>query len=167
MKCERCAKHSAIIQIQQIVNNKRKSIRLCERCAKVLGIMGSETSDKSKFTIPNLFSDMFEGLAHVNPKNAKKCPSCDTTLETIIEEHKAGCTECYSAFNLQIEKELQKLFGNTRHIGKFPRRFLKFKQFLFNINDLKKQLVTAIKNEDYENAAILRDKIKEIKDSSW
>jgi protein arginine kinase activator len=167
MKCEMCSKHNAIIQIQQIVNNKKRSVRLCEDCAKMLGILGEEPDDKSKLTIPNLFSNIFDGAKHEHVHSTKKCLRCGTTLRTIMTEQKVGCTDCYKVFGPQIEKIVHKVFGNTRHIGKFPKRFLMYKQFLQDINDLKKQLKTAVKDEDYENAAILRDKINNIKDSNW
>jgi protein arginine kinase activator len=167
MKCEMCSKNIAILQIQQIVNNKKKSVRLCEKCAKDLGIMDEEQDDKSKLTIPNLFSNLFEGLPRKHSHAVKKCDTCGTSLKTIINDQRVGCTECYSAFGPQIDEVVHDLFGDTRHMGKLPKRFLMYKQFFYDINGLKKQLKIAEKTEDYENAAILRDRIKEMKDTNW
>ncbi len=162
-----CSKNIAILQIQQIVNNKKKSVRLCEKCAKDLGIMNADQDDKSKLSIPNLFSNLFDGLEHKHGHKARKCGACGTSLKTIQEEQRVGCTGCYTVFGEQIEEIVQKLFGSTRHVGKLPNRFLKYRKFLYDINGLKKQLKIAVKSEDYENAAVLRDKINNIKNSNW
>jgi protein arginine kinase activator len=167
MKCEMCSKNNAIIQIQQVINNTKRSIRLCKHCARSLGIISGKAGERSRFTIPNLFSKMFEGLSHEKQESAKKCRLCGTTLASVLRDERVGCTECYAAFAPQIEKIVHTLFGHIRHLGKYPKRFLKYRRFLVELLDLKKRLDVAVKAEDYENAAILRDAIKNMKESAW
>ena len=162
-----CSNHNAVIQIQQIINNKKRSVRLCETCAKGLGILGIGLEENKDITIPDLFSHVFEGIKDASLTHNRKCKYCGNTLKKIVKEHKAGCTECYSVFQKQIRKIVFTNAGKTEHIGKFPNRFALYKKFLMDIGSLKKQLKDSLKEENYENAADIRDAISKMKNSDW
>lgn len=162
-----CSKHNAVIQIQQVINNQKRTIRLCEKCARALGIVKAADNESLDATIQNLFSGLFGDEKREHDVHNRKCPVCGTTSKSIAKTNMAGCTECYTVFSAYIRKSIRKTYGNARHEGKFPRRYLGYRQFLFEINDLKKQLRSALGQEDYEKAALLRDRIKTIKQSGW
>jgi protein arginine kinase activator len=167
MKCEMCSNHNAVIQIQQIINNKKRSVRLCETCAKGLGILGIGLDENKDITIPDLFSHVFEGIKEVSVSQNRKCKNCGSTLKKIIKEHKVGCTECYTVFQKQIRKIINAHAGDSEHKGKLPKRFALYRKFLTDIGSLKKQLKNALKEENYESAAVLRDAISKLKNSDW
>jgi protein arginine kinase activator len=54
------------------------------------------------------------------------------------------------------------MFGRTQHRGKYPKRLMAYKTLLIDIEELKRKLDRAVKKEDYEEAALLRDQIKEL-----
>ena len=99
-----------------------------------------------------------------------------------------GCKDCFEVFNLLINDNIKQIHGNDRHIGKIPKNHHKIDKILprsvvsenmnVDINEtvfdnedmeleiLKQRLEEAIKKEDFEQAAILRDKIKTIKEDN-
>lgn len=101
----------------------------------------------------------------------RKCPRCGISLREIQIAMKFGCGECYKFFD---RKSIEKIIaacqnGQTIHIGKKPgscKKLDKNKILLLDPikerDDLKKTLKTAIEEEDFERAAIIRDKLKEL-----
>lgn len=85
-----------------------------------------------------------------------KCLGCGISLEEIRQIGKMGCVNCYSIFKNQINLLLPQIQnGKIKHCGKKPSS-------KSVVSDLKIQMNNAIKQEKYEEAAILRDKIKEL-----
>jgi protein arginine kinase activator len=75
-----------------------------------------------------------------------------------------GCSQCYETFKEGLIPLLKKIHGSTQHAGSSPKKKTKKKRkFSGKIQELKEQLDEAIKKEDFEEAARLRDKIKELK----
>ena len=94
-----------------------------------------------------------------------------------------GCKDCFEVFNLLINDNIKQIHGNDTHVGKIPKNYHKNDKILpksivtdsidniFNnedkkIENLKHKLEDAIKKEDFAQAAILRDKIKTIKEDN-
>ena len=74
-----------------------------------------------------------------------------------------GCSECYSAFKEYLSTLLKKIHGSNRYFGKTPVKIASsVKRKMNDLQDLKEQLQKAIYMEDFEKAAELRDKIREI-----
>ncbi|MFT5388093.1 MAG: protein arginine kinase activator, partial [Candidatus Omnitrophota bacterium] len=66
-------------------------------------------------------------------------------------------------FRTQLSTLLKKIHGTNQHFGKAPRNVsTSTKKKTSKLQDLKKQLILAVKLEDFEKAAIVRDKIREI-----
>ncbi|MBN1233029.1 MAG: UvrB/UvrC motif-containing protein [Candidatus Coatesbacteria bacterium] len=88
-------------------------------------------------------------------KMRKNCSFCDTAIDEIYRTKKVGCPSCYEVFKDEIRKMLIEIHGVSSH-----------NENILNINEidemlyLKQRLARAIKEEDYEEAAILRDQIK-------
>ena len=159
VKCQMCNKNPAVILIHQTINNKKKEINLCETCAFMSGFI-EEKNDNIEF---NLSKFILSGLTFREKDNKtslrKTCPVCGTTLLTINKEKRCGCSECYTVFRRELKRKFRKYYKVTVHKGKYPKRLKIFKKYLFDIRELKEKLKTAIKVEDYESAAALRDKI--------
>ena len=71
-----------------------------------------------------------------------------------------GCSDCYKTFALALEPLLRRIHGSSTHIGKIPNRAggtLSLKQEILN---LRKQITKYVEAEEYEQAAVLRDRIK-------
>ncbi|NIA12368.1 MAG: hypothetical protein GWP10_22295, partial [Nitrospiraceae bacterium] len=102
-----------------------------------------------------------------NKKRVQKiCPSCGLTLKEFREKGKLGCANCYSTFGKEIRDILRKMYGKTQHFGKFPHQLRTYKTFLIDVEKLKEELARAVKEEDYERAAALRDRIADLQEEA-
>ena len=57
---------------------------------------------------------------------------------------------------------IEGIYGYSEHIGKFPKNEFKDVQVIRAVEHLKEQLNIAIQEEEYEQAAKLRDEILEL-----
>lgn len=176
MKCQNCGENEANIYYTQIINGVKKEINVCEKCAKQLGLSQMDYSmpiDFSSFFGDFLFEDNSDVLRDYLPKQTK-CNECGMTLEEFAEIGKFGCANCYEVFHNQIDQLLKNIYGTDAHIGRKiitnsnqekvekakAKTNLKGEE---NIK-LKQELKQAIKVENYEEAAIIRDKIKKLEE---
>jgi len=135
---------------------------LCEQCAK----------EKGKFTFesPLNLNDFLSGLInfnHVKPSQltaAKDliCEKCGMSFDEFQKVGKLGCSNCYEVFSERLKPLLKRLHGATEHRGKLPGKGLKNTKVTNEIDCLKDLLNIAVKNEEYEKAAEIRDKIKSL-----
>lgn len=167
MLCENCKKNMANTYFKQTVNGQTREIFLCSECASKLGL-GQSGFGKMGFGLEDLMDEMF-GFSPVSAKSLRSnlpgealvCPFCSMTEQEFFSTGKAGCEKCYSTFRSRLQPLLSKLHGNKKHIGKSPLSSGK-KEKKDDAASLKKELSEAIKVEDFEKAAILRDKIRDI-----
>jgi len=161
MKCQICEENTASIHVQQIMGNEVVELHLCEKCAQKRGISSGGAS------IELSLSQLLTGLVDTeatgkSEKSADRCPNCGLTLVEFRKDGKLGCSECYTAFKREIEIFLQNTSGTIRHKGKYPARLKAYKTLLIDREQLKDELKKAVTNEDYEKAAMIRDKIETI-----
>ncbi len=111
-----------------------------------------------------------------------QCPHCGYQLSFFRQNGRLGCTKCYESFKTVLDPLVSSIHGNVRHIeegekvGKFEsvvptpgvdsgnsaeeRRSQKPE-----IKALREKITQAIQNEQYEEAARLRDEIKKLGNS--
>jgi len=162
MKCEICRNNDAVIHIQQIIGTERIDLHLCEACALERGIMTS--SEHGELSLSSLLTGLID-IRDAKEQQKSICPRCGTSRREIQERRQAGCAECYSCFSKEILALMQKSSGKNRHRGKYPHRLLAYKKILLDVMKLKEGLKEALGREDYEKAAVLRDRIKELEES--
>ena len=91
------------------------------------------------------------------------CPNCGATYKEFQKSGMLGCVHCYQAFKKPLEPLLMRVHGNTQHAGRIPGGIKSNVSIQMNIDRLKQQLVKAIAQEEYEEAAKLRDQIRALK----
>ncbi len=157
MLCDICHKNIATIHLTEVVNEKVVEMHACQACAR------SKAKElHEQFSV----SDLVGGLAGIGEAKKKeqtlKCSSCGLNYTEFKKKGRLGCANCYIAFRQQLLPLLKKIHSATRHTGKIPLGLEK-KAVAFNrLNDLHEQLARAIKLEEYEEAARLRDEIKKL-----
>lgn len=162
MLCDICQKEEATIYYKEMINNKYSEMHLCEKCAYEQGI--------KKLQIPSSITDLLAALAELSaealPKEIveQKCLGCGSTYSDFRERGKLGCGQCYESFNKPLANILRKIHGSIQHIGKVPGKvsIVKEPTKIKEIELLRQALNEAVKLERYEDAAILRDKIRDI-----
>lgn len=166
MLCEKCGKYSATTHIHTVVNGVVSEKNLCDYCA------ASEGLNQNPFE--SMLASMFGESLEIKPKNIKKCPVCGTLFSEISKNGKVGCPQCYKEFKEELLPYLKRMHGSTKHIGKLPNSKNGTTAQNSNqnstqnseINKLRDELKRLIAEENYEQAAVIRDKIKKIEGGS-
>ncbi|MGL5152878.1 MAG: UvrB/UvrC motif-containing protein [Clostridium sp.] len=168
MKCDKCGKREAIINIIKVSKEEEKSLWLCEECAKeMVGLSPSKEE-----VIDGKFQGLINGFIQALNTTKKsgeleklKCDFCGYTYMNFKDSGEVGCENCYRAFNTQIRPIVKRIHGDLEHIGKIPKRTGKEIIISKNLKRLRYDLQKAIIDEEYEEAAIIRDKIKSIENN--
>lgn len=147
MLCEKCGKNPATVMYTQIINGHKESINICSECA-------------SKESIFDNFGSLLS-FAQPSVQRTALCPVCKTTLSQFTRSGRVGCGECYNTFRAQAKEILRKIHGTTVHIKDEEPVCEKEKS---EEEILREELGKAIEAEDFEQAAVLRDKIRLIKE---
>lgn len=164
MVCDFCHKNEAVLFIEQVSASGRKKINLCMECAVKYGLSPDPKSIEKN--IGSLFSDLAAKAKALSQENARLCPVCGQSLETIKRTGKAGCPECYAIFSNEI-KDLMKSKNITGpYTGGMPGRLASFRSRLTDRMDIQAKLDASLKSENYEKAAMYRDYLRALENSS-
>jgi protein arginine kinase activator len=166
MQCQVCKNNSATIHLTEIVEGQRNEMHLCETCAAKQGL-----TVKTQIPLNELLSSLLASgeQASTPPAGAlagpppATCPECGITFEQFKQQSLLGCPNDYDAFAKQLDPVIRKSqAGGERHKGKVPSKAPAQVRQNLELTKLKEELEQALKIEDYELAAKLRDKIKEL-----
>ncbi len=151
MLCEKCKKRNATVLYKQTINGVSEQIALCADCANQFSF-GSFGGDF------NFFGTMFDK----RPKSApdQVCTLCGSTYEQIAREGKVGCAKCYEIFADRLRPSIERIHGNSRHVGRKPKGAVERDQKEEQLKALRKELSNAVAEENFEQAAKLRDQIR-------
>ncbi len=155
MKCEKCGQNIATTHIRSVVNGVAVEKNLCSHCASQEGYSLSPQNG-----LADMLASMFGQELRKNRINTKKCPVCNSDFSAIAKSGKAGCSMCYQTFKSELLPYLKRVHGSTKHIGRTPNSSA-FKNDN-TVESLRKELSQLVAEERYEQAAVVRDKIKEI-----
>ena len=156
MLCKNCGKNIANTHIKHTMGGKTEELHLCAECAVELGLNTFQNFDISDLW-GSLFGDTTAKM-QIRP-NETKCNGCGATFSEIAKSGKAGCPLCYTTFFDKLLPSLQRIHGKSQHVGRVPHSAdLKAKQ-INKISSLKTELNLAIKEQNFEKAAQLRDEI--------
>ena len=159
MLCEKCGKNIATTHIKTVVNGRVTERKLCASCAAKEGY--------SEFGGGGLADMLISMLSGVTPSktadNTVRCPVCGSAFSDIAKTGKAGCTECYRTFYEQLLPYLKRLHGSVDHVGKIAE--VASPAAVPEKNEaemLRAKLQKLIEEEKYEEAAVVRDQIREL-----
>ncbi len=130
--------------------------------------------------LESLLGGMFgQSKAKTLPK-ITRCKVCGSSFDDISARGKVGCAECYELFADRLAPSIDRLHNRARHVGKLPGRPSAAgekakpaapapkaapaaeKAPPETLESLRVQLRAAVAAEEYEKAAVLRDRIKEM-----
>lgn len=159
MLCQSCLKNNATTHIKTMVNGETKELILCSQCAEKLGY------DNFFNDFSYGFDDFFKsilGNGSYYLEDPLRCNKCGSSFDDIVNLGKVGCPDCYDVFYDKMLPLIERIHGNTTHKGKSVS--LKFPELTKNkeIESLKKELKELIKKQEFEKAAQIRDRIKEL-----
>jgi len=160
MKCEICGLRDAVIHIRQKQKDLVHELHICEECAQEKGLLHEE---ESELPISNLLSGLIEGKdVKVDAEAKEVCPRCGMKATDFRKRGKLGCAECFKCFESDVRAILSQMAARPRHTGKLPRAAFPQEPSEQSGAGLRDELKEAVDREDYEKAAALRDRIREL-----
>ncbi len=160
MLCEYCKKNPVTTHIKAIINGEPTEYSLCAECAQKFGY-GSLLTNLG-YNFGGLLGEFFSEPEMSDLSETVHCKFCGASFDDIIHTGKVGCAQCYKTFSDRLIPLIQHIHGNTKHIGKIPGGNMLQKRPNEQLSVMKRELREAIDTENFEHAADLRDKIKEI-----
>jgi protein arginine kinase activator len=164
MKCEvQSCDNEATVHLTEIRDGKKHEMHLCERCAAEKGLPG-----KSTFSIADLLAGIASQAQTPTQKSRRgketACPVCTTTLSQFQSSGRFGCPDCYITFKDDVQGLVEKIHDSSQHVGKVPRRVSSEISLQKDIRQLQVDLKRAVRREDYEKAAAIRDQIRQMEE---
>lgn len=164
MICQECGNKPATLHFTKIVNGEKTEFHICELCARERG--ESIPGAPNGFSIHSLLSGLLDfdptGSAGSVKPQIVRCEECGLTYSQFSKIGRFGCSSCYRQFDDRLDPLLKRVHGNTVHIGKIPKRSGGQIQFKREIDQLRRDLQDRIEREEFESAAHIRDRIREL-----
>lgn len=159
MQCERCQENEATIHLTQVIDGQVKKIHLCENCASESGF-----EVEGAMSVTDILLGMGGGAgagSQVDTDFERSCPKCHMRRSDFKKSGQFGCPACYETFGEELAPLLKAMHRGERHVGKVPAREGMRVRVSAELSRLKTALADAVEGEQYEEAARLRDRIRE------
>lgn len=163
MLCDVCKKNEASVHLTQIIDSKMQTVDLCEECSKAKGV-----DDPTGFSLVGLLKGLaaapLEAEKRTDESDAPKCPKCGFSIADFKKSGRLGCAACYTVFAEPLEPLLKTMHKGSKHTGKVPHGLREVQDMNERLRKLQQQLQEAIKVENFEEAAFLRDEMKKTRE---
>jgi protein arginine kinase activator len=148
MLCQRCNQREATFHFAQMANGVLRELHLCSDCA-------------GRQFMPDMLTgkQLLEQFLQTQSAPDVVCPACGTSLSDFRRTGYVGCPECYGVFEKQMEPMLMAVHGATRHMPPAVRAD-RARTRTEDLLALREQLDAAVKEERYEQAALIRDRLR-------
>lgn len=143
-----------------------KKVCLCESCANERGV-----TDPTGFSLADMLLGNFNkdagDAAKMQPaenfsSDSNACPQCGFTFDDFQKVRRFGCANCYRVFSRELAPMLKSMHKGTSHVGKIPEGLMESHYRMQRLEDLNSKLEDAIASESYEEAAKIRDEIRDL-----
>ena len=149
MMCELCNEKGATVHFKQILNGQEREMGICEACARKHGF---------DVQSPLAMTDFLFGIGVQEAPEAtleKSCPVCHMRHSDFQKSSRMGCPQCYDTFAEQLLPMLASMQRGPQHQGKVPASA----RMQRDITNLRIAIDKAVEDQDFEQAAVLRDQI--------
>lgn len=154
-KCHYCD-NEASVHLTDIVKRKKRELHLCEDCARKHNLF----PDTAQIDVKALVGLLIEAAQAGTVEAPSTCPACGVTYPEFKATGRLGCADDYDAFRTLLEPLIERIHRGTAHDGKVPVA-LRAQRRVAEVEILRTQMAAAIKAENYEEAARLRDTIRQ------
>lgn len=168
MLCQNCKKREATTHIKRIVNGEATESHFCTECAHSLGYDG--LFNNFSLSIPNFFSGFFgDSPFALTSSRGERCEKCGSSFDDIIKTGMVGCAGCYEKFFDRLLPSIQRIHGKSKHAGKRPTVCVKEQPKKVKtpqeiIAQKEAEMQKAVESQNFEQAAVLRDEIKKLRE---
>lgn len=146
------------MHLSNIVNGQKKELHLCQDCAEKQQLLKQQELNLSAIlqtVIGQHVGQLTDELARLT------CPTCGIKYMEFKAEGRLGCPNDYQVFQVALKPLLLRMHRSVSHKGKKPRHSLLTTARLAEIVELRQQLRRAVETEAFEEAARLRDLLRE------
>lgn len=159
MLCQSCLKNNATACIKTMVNGETRELILCSECANKLGY--NNLFNDFSFAFDDFFKGFWGNETHFL-EDQIRCKKCGSSFDDIVNSGKVGCPDCYDVFYNKMLPLIERIHGNTTHKGKKALLEDQSKSNISEIVNLKRELKELIDKQEFEKAALIRDRIKDL-----
>lgn len=155
--CQSCNK-PATVHVTNIVNGHKKEVHLCQECSEKQELLKNQELNLSAIlqtVIGHAVGNPTDELARLT------CPSCGIKYMEFKAGGRLGCPQDYKIFQSALEPLLERIHRGQRHVGKIPPHATANASRQAELMQLRQQLRLAVEQEAYEDAARLRDLIRQ------
>ena len=151
MLCEECGKNQAEVMMTTVINGESTTRHLCRECLK-------------KYKAGDLQAVLAAVLSAMTTKNQTApeitCPRCGETYAEFQKTGMLGCAECYQAFRKELTPLITRVQGRAQHAGRRPPVSEEEQARQNRMDELRFQMEAAVAEENFEEAARLRDELR-------
>ncbi len=171
--CQKCQKEAASVHVTEIAKEGGKvEHHLCEECAKDHGMPVLQSP-----SVFALFKELMDKTNTVTRSRDRQCPQCGMTFGEFKAKGRFGCAHDYEVFLSRVIPLLERVHGASEHVGEAdaaapapaaetaeapPAARATAHETSGELKRLRRDLQRVIKNEEYEEAARIRDRIQQI-----
>jgi protein arginine kinase activator len=163
MLCDQCKSKEAVMRYTVVKDGRSEEHHLCADCASEKGLAGQLGAAISSLSY--LLDDMAkEVAAQGDGTSDPSCPKCGLKLSQFRQTGRLGCGGCYQAFAPLLRRMIRQVHGSGRHLGKPRARASRAGAVpqRENAETLRGELAEAVRREEFELAASLRDRIRRL-----
>jgi protein arginine kinase activator len=164
MKCQRCPKQATLHITEVLGDEKFEELHLCEDCAKKYLYEPAPAAKKAEGGKSAPAASTTTAPHPTGDPSTKHCDACGLKFVEFRNTGRLGCSHDYDSFREELLPLLESIHGDVKHAGKTPRRLPKAKSAQAELATLRKQLARAVNDEAYEEAARVRDRIRELEE---
>ena len=172
MICDFCKKNKATIHLIRVQNDNVEKVNICAECAGDFSFFSEDDfyKDLTKILYKIFKADEGQLNGRMELKNLKNleirknraCSFCGMDLNNIKKLGKMGCPNCYSEFKNILLPIIKAIHKNIEHRGKIPENTSRQIKLEKSVRDLRNRLKREIFVENFEEAARIRDKIRQL-----
>lgn len=154
------------MHITEIREGQAQSLHLCETCAQEylnsVEVGGSSEDFEAESVAAKPGGKSKPEATEESPDDGKSCPFCGITFKQFRSQGRLGCAHDYEVFHDELIPLLESVHSDTQHVGKCPPKTSSESREHYELFRLRNDLKAAVENESYEEAAQLRDRIRQL-----
>lgn len=154
--CQRCNQAKATVHITDTIPAKRER-HLCEQCAEMEGVIIKQNPPAAN----EMLKQFIKHKTGLGELSELCCPKCKISFRDFQLKGLLGCPHDYEAFRSALMPLISRAHeGATHHIGKVPATADETIHRQTGLIRLRRELQDALDQENYEQAASVRDQIE-------
>ena len=159
MLCCICKEREATVHLTQIAGDKMQKVDLCEECAKTKGV-----NDPTGFSLADLLLGLgaSQEIEQASGGVEVKCPRCGFTQADFKKAGRLGARNVTRRLPTAWSPCSSPCTRARATSARFPKSLRHTRDLSDRLMALQKKLNKAVEDENFEQAALLRDEIKQM-----